>query len=151
MRIHLVIIFELDDQNLEVKLSVISSIDSDNKEINLLVNIKKIMLCSINFHNLCLFEIIIDSQSFVTSQHKIFIFQELFENNVTVKNVFLTHFYQHAVFVLQDFHYLIERILILDEIVNHTGIDSEVKIIAEKYKILLSLLKCSLFSLSIFI
>src|SRR6266496_5927174 len=106
------------------------------------------MLCSIEFHDVCLFEIIIDSQSFVTSQHKIFVFQKLFESNVAVKNIFLTCFCRHAVFIFQDFHYSIKKILILDEIDNHTDIDSEVKMIAEKYKILLSLLIDSLFLLS---
>jgi len=108
------------------------------------------MLCSIDFHNLCLLEIIVDSQSFITSQHKIFIFQKSFENNIAIKNILLTYLCRHAVFLLENFHDFVERIFVLDKIDNHIDINDEMKMIAKKYKILLSFLKCSLFLLSIF-
>ena len=140
MQICLVIFFELNNKNFKFKTIIILNINWDEKWINFHINIIKIMFCNIEFHNVCFFEIIINFQSFIILQHKIFIFWKLFENNVAIKNIFLMYFYQHAVFILQDFHYLIERIVILDEIINHTDIDSEVKIIIKKYKILLSFL-----------
>src|SRR6266487_7064918 len=107
------------------------------------------MLCSINFHNFCLFEIIIDSQSFITSYHKIFIFQKLLENHVIIKNILSIHLCKHAVFLLESFHDFVERIFVFDKINNHINVNSEMKMIVKKCKILFSFLKYSLFLLSI--
>ena len=65
-----------------------------------------------------------------------------------IKNIFLTHFCRHTVFLLESFHDFVERIFVFDEIDNHTDIDSEVKMIVKKYKILLSFLIDSFFFLS---
>src|SRR6266487_986598 len=109
------------------------------------------MLCSIDFHNFCLFKIIIDSQSFVTSYYKIFIFQKSLESHIIIKNVLSTYLCKHAVFLLESFHDFVERIFIFDKIDNYININNKMKMIMKKYKILLSFLKYSLFLLSILI